>query len=159
MGCCCSSAAVLMDEKFPVNGSAEDIDAKLRTPKTWVELIPRGSNGENVLSPGSEIEGVDHFIVLLQNSGPYAVEIHNIQPFKSIEEGYSYKVSLGGVESPEATFDVQWTYTKVSRDNTSTIVRRRITNFKAHTKLCLPWTLVMKSKCAQENATLQQMFK
>jgi hypothetical protein len=137
-----------MDTTFLVNGSPEDIDAKLRQPQSWVELIPVGQNGKNELGSVS----VDSFTVLT----PYAIVIHSIKPFSNIENGYEYKVSLGGATQPEATFDVHWTYIRLNDGGCN--VRRRITNFQAHSKLYIPWTLGLRPKCVEENVKLQQMF-
>jgi len=145
MGCCCSSAKVLMDATFTVAGSPEAVNAKLRTPEAWLAIIPGSTNGMIKDKTDTSFTAVT----------PYPIIIHSIAPFTTIDAGLQYSVSLQALETPEATFDVSWSFKAAA---SGTEVRRHITNFRAHKKLCLPWTLVLRIKCAQENANLQALF-
>jgi hypothetical protein len=139
-----------MDATFEVAGSPEDVNKKLRTPDAWLQLVPNATKGN--LVPGND----DSSFTLIT---PYPIILHSIEPFTTIDAGYKYSVSLGSKETPEATFDVVWSFEGSSKSAGATTVRRLITNFQAHKKLCLPWTVVVKSKCAEENVNLQRLFR
>jgi hypothetical protein len=135
-----------MDATFTVAGPPDAVDAKLRSPEAWLQIIPGSSGGR------TENQSESAFTAIT----PYPIIIHSIVPFTTIEAGVQYSVSLQSLEAPEVTFDVSWTF-KATADG-ATEVRRLITNFRAHKKIYLPWSLVLKIKCAQENANLQRMF-